>query len=54
MEALAKLHCERCGEEWWPRSPEKPLRCPRCQSALWEKPRNDESQPEGPVVEHKA
>ncbi len=34
--------CNNCGNEWLPRSPkEKPLICPKCKSARWDKePRN--------------
>ena len=30
--------CNNCGNEWLPRSPkEKPLICPKCKSARWDK-----------------
>lgn len=34
--------CNNCSNEWLPRSPkEKPLICPKCKSARWDKePRN--------------
>lgn len=33
------LHCLRCGCEWLPRIPGKPVRCPRCGSFVWDKPK---------------
>ncbi len=39
------LTCQRCSATWTPRpeqyakGQEKPVRCPRCQSTLWDKPR---------------
>ncbi len=31
--------CNNCGNEWIPRSKkEKPLICPKCKSARWDKP----------------
>ena len=31
--------CNNCGNEWLPRSKkEKPLICPKCKSARWDKP----------------
>ena len=35
--ALTKLTCKRCGHEWWPRSPGKPIKCPKCQTMRWDK-----------------
>ena len=39
---LKGLKCNNCGYQWIPRSSkEKPLICPRCKSARWDKePRN--------------
>ena len=31
--------CERCDHEWLPRRKEKPIICPKCKSAYWNKPR---------------
>ncbi len=39
---LKGFKCNNCGYEWLPRSSkEKPLICPKCKSARWDKePRN--------------
>ena len=35
---LRGYKCNNCGNEWIPRSPkEKPLICPKCKSARWDK-----------------
>lgn len=31
--------CLRCGAEWLPRSANPPVRCPKCGSPYWNKPR---------------
>jgi DNA-directed RNA polymerase subunit RPC12/RpoP len=36
---LPKFLCCRCQHEWHPRKPERPVVCPRCKSAWWNKPR---------------
>jgi len=36
---LQRQHCQRCGKAWWPRQPQKPIRCPGCKSPYWDKPR---------------
>ena len=36
---LQQQTCLRCGNTWWPRRPTKPLRCPRCKSPYWARPR---------------
>jgi len=36
---LHQQHCRRCGKTWWPRRPQKPVRCPGCKSPYWNKPR---------------
>jgi len=36
---LPVLKCLRCGHEWFPRKPEKPLVCPGCNSPYWDRPR---------------
>ncbi len=28
--------CLLCGHRWYPRTPERPLVCPKCKSARWE------------------
>jgi predicted Zn-ribbon and HTH transcriptional regulator len=32
--------CKVCGHEWYPRGPGKPLRCSKCKSPYWNKPRD--------------
>ena len=34
--------CERCGHEWFPRAPELPKVCPKCNSPYWDKPRKNQ------------
>lgn len=36
---LREQHCLRCAHHWWPRSPSRTLRCPRCKSPYWDRPR---------------
>lgn len=36
----AALHgrtCLRCGHQWWPRSPQRTVRCPKCTSPYWDR-----------------
>jgi len=33
------LTCQRCGHTWITRIDHKPVRCPRCSSTTWDKPR---------------
>ena len=34
------VECERCGHRWLRRT-DRPRKCPKCQSAAWDKPRAD-------------
>src|SRR2546421_12621296 len=34
-----QLTCKRCGRSWTPRSPKKPVQCPKCKSPYWNKNR---------------
>ena len=48
----AVLHqqtCLRCGNTWWPRRLSKPVRCARCKSPYWARPRRVKKMPV-PVV----
>ena len=48
----AVLHqqtCLRCGNTWWPRRLSKPIRCPRCKSPYWARPRRVKRMP-APVI----
>ena len=36
---IKRVECLRCGHEWWPRKPEKPVICAKCKSPYWDKPR---------------
>lgn len=35
-------HCERCGEDWCFRGSGRPIRCGRCKSPYWDRPRDGE------------
>src|SRR5258708_6170190 len=38
--------CERCGNEWVPRTPtQEPRNCPKCKSPYWNKPRRKPAPP---------
>jgi predicted Zn-ribbon and HTH transcriptional regulator len=40
-----KLKCERCGYEWFPKTPEKkPVACPQCHSRKWDVPRENKDE----------
>ena len=34
---MIELWCKVCGHDWFPRTLEKPKKCPKCQSINWEK-----------------
>ena len=34
---LPTLKCLRCGASWTPRSPQPPVKCPRCTSPYWDR-----------------
>jgi hypothetical protein len=36
---LHGLTCLRCDHRWWPRSPQSPVRCPKCTSPYWNRER---------------
>lgn len=38
MEAITiqQCACKQCGHVWFPRKPERPAKCPRCQSFAWD------------------
>jgi hypothetical protein len=36
---LRQQVCQRCGKVWWPRTPNRPARCPGCKSPYWDQPR---------------
>ena len=41
-EVLRKIwKCDRCGHEWLSRDSDTPLRCAKCKSPYWNKPRKD-------------
>ena len=43
---LPILTCLRCGHRWYPKQERLPIRCPKCGSPYWNKPKrvkkNDE------------
>ena len=41
---IIKLTCKRCGHQWVPRIPD-PRACPKCQSYLWDKEKEQKSKP---------
>ena len=43
MKILEQLNCERCGYRWFQRTPNKPVKCPECQSRAWDKAKQDQS-----------
>jgi len=36
---LKRYTCKRCNHNWLPRSEEKPMVCPKCNSPYWDKER---------------
>ena len=44
MTVLTEKACLRCGHIWWPRTPERPVTCPKCNSPYWDKPREDKGE----------
>lgn len=38
---MKKNICKRCTHEWYPRTPEKPLICPKCKSPYWDRERKN-------------
>jgi hypothetical protein len=37
--SLPSFSCLRCGHSWHPRSTQKPMRCARCGTPYWDRPR---------------
>lgn len=37
MTTIEQLRCEKCGYRWLPRSANRPVKCPECQSRNWDK-----------------
>lgn len=35
--------CDRCGHEWIPRGPKKPIVCPSCMSPYWDMKRKEDN-----------
>jgi len=43
-EVLRKIwKCDRCGHEWLSRDSDTPIRCAKCKSPYWNKPRKNKS-----------
>ena len=38
QEVIKKVQC-RCGHEWYPKKPGRPVTCPKCGSPHWDKAR---------------
>jgi predicted Zn-ribbon and HTH transcriptional regulator len=38
---MTGYRCERCSHEWLPRNKVKPVICPKCKSAYWNRPARD-------------
>lgn len=36
MQTIEQLRCGRCGYRWFPRSANRPVKCPECQSREWD------------------
>lgn len=43
MSMLRQQSCLRCGYTWWPRTPNRSVRCPECRSPYWHRPRRQET-----------
>jgi len=48
--SLPSFHCLRCEHSWFPRKPEKPLRCGKCGSPYWDRKRQRRVRVEGKEV----
>ncbi len=40
---LTTLRCLKCRYEWIPRKPGRPLTCPKCRQAGWDRPRKKQA-----------
>lgn len=52
---MQKLKCTRCGHGWYPRTPESPKKCPKCNSPYWNTPRRTSNPAPiqlGPIISH--
>lgn len=38
---MKQLQCLRCLHKWYPRSPKKPIMCPKCKTLYWETERKN-------------
>jgi hypothetical protein len=47
---MKKINCLRCKHEWYQRTPAKPVRCPKCGSPYWDRPRQINKKPQQPAV----
>ena len=39
--------CFRCGHKWIGKNSSKPIKCPKCSSPYWAKPKKDEESDDG-------
>ncbi len=42
---IQRQQCTRCGYTWYPRTPKLPIKCARCGSPYWNKPKWKQSGP---------
>ncbi len=42
---VTAFKCERCAHIWVPRAKERPVICPKCKSARWDKPKTEITRP---------
>ena len=41
---IEQLHCLVCGYRWLPRTANRPVKCPECQSRKWDKTKTETQQ----------
>lgn len=40
---MKKLRCLRCTHTWYPRTPKKPIMCPKCKTLYWDKKKQNDN-----------
>lgn len=53
-ESITQQRCVRCGRSWYPRSAQRPNRCPACNSPYWDRTRRSQivEQITGIITQH--